>query len=105
MRGAKPGLLFYNNAGPAVLPFSGGLLCVAPMGLRRTISVNSGGTSGACDGVFSIDLNAFASGVLGGSPASYLSMPGTRINAQWWGRDTLATGTILSNAIEYEVQF
>ena len=102
-RGAKVGILIYHDQGQGSVPFQGGTLCLAPMALRRTINVASSGTPGECDGVFSIDMNSFASGKLGGKPAPYLSTSGVTINAQWWARDTQATGSFLSDAIEWVV--
>ena len=98
----KTGLLFYGF-GAAAIPFQGGTLCVNPQPLRRAVPVNSGGTGNNCDGEFLIDMNAFASGQLGGNPAGFLLIPGTVVNAQWWGRDTVQTGSLLSDALEYMV--
>jgi len=88
VRNQKPGLFLYSVTGAASTPFGGGLLCVnAPV--HRTIGVQSGGGPPAvqdCSGVYSIDLNAFASGGLGGSSAPELSIAGTRVCAQAWGR-------------------
>jgi hypothetical protein len=51
---------------------------------------------------YSIDMAAFAAGALGGNPDPALSIPGTIVNCQWWGRDHPASfGTALSNALEY----
>ena len=102
-RGNKSGLLLYTEAGRAASPFSGGTLCVATP-LRRSLAVSSGGTNGQCDGTFSLDMNAFASGGLGGNPSAFLSLPGVVVDVQWWGRDTIPTGAFLSNALEYRIQ-
>lgn len=55
-------------------------------------------------GWFSIDMNAFARGRLGGAPHATLSTPGTQVNCQYWGRDqglAARDNDMLSNAIEY----
>jgi hypothetical protein len=53
-------------------------------------------------------MNAFASGNYAPgfpiyNPAAFLSLPGQQVNCQWWGRDTPATGSFMSNALEYWV--
>ena len=107
-RASKTGILMYNTTpqAPAV-PFQGGVLCVTPSGLRRAGPAGSGGTPGLCDGVFTIDMNTFAQGLWpqpSNTPAPFLKTPGTQVNGQWWGRDSVATGSFLSNALEYVVQ-
>jgi hypothetical protein len=86
---SKNGLFFYGVSGSAATPFGGGTLCVAPP-VRRTPGQNSGGTAppaADCTGVFSIDMNAFAQGALGGTPLPALSVAGTAVYVQSWGRD------------------
>jgi hypothetical protein len=106
--GARPGkygLLLYGADGPSSAPFSGGTLCIAAPVRRGPITAAVGGTTGAnCDARFSIDWNAFASGALGGNPQAYLTASGQRVNVQWWGRDSLTSGSLLSDAIEYLVR-
>ena len=113
-RSCRMGVLLINTSlAAAPLPFHGGTLCVDPSGLRTAGAVNAGGTPGPnqCDGAFSIDLNTFASGAwtvgdCAGSPtalpaivpAAYLQVPRTTVPSQFWGRDTPATGALLSNA-------
>ena len=103
-KGTKCGLLLYGDDGPAqpAFPFSGGLLCVAPQ-IKRSVGVcDATGTPGACDGVLAIDMNAFATGALGGNPLPSLLVPGTQVNCQFWGRDTPGN-SLLSDALQYVV--
>jgi hypothetical protein len=120
-RDNRSGILMYNNQGlvPGV-PFQGGTLCVNPMGIRRAGSTNSKGscppTPIGCIGVFSVDMNAFAnamwfvpdcaganSGIPANNPAAFLLVPGTQIDAQFWGRDSVATGSFVSDGLSYVV--
>jgi len=103
-RGQQLGILLYSNSGPASLPFQGGTLCVGPSPLLRGPAVSSGGTLDQCDGQFALDVNAFASGVAGGDPDPFLSAPGTEVFCQWWGRDSVSTGSFLSDALRYIVR-
>jgi hypothetical protein len=48
-------------------------------------------------------MNAFAQGLLGGNPNAFLSVQGALVQAQFWGRDSVATGSFLSAAVEYTV--
>jgi hypothetical protein len=112
-RGNRLGVLLYNTAlAPAPLPFNGGLLCVQPMGLRRGGPTNSLGTSGACDGVFSIDMNTFAQGlwvvpptgaIPPNNPAGFLTTAGTSVHCQFWGRDSIQTGSYVSEGLSFSV--
>lgn len=103
----QPGLLLYSFQGRADLPFAGGRLLVSTP-VRRSIPLNSGGTTSSfdCSGRFALDLSAFARGELGGNPAAGLALPGTVVNCQWWGRDPGFAGpnqTLLSDALELVV--
>ena len=75
------------------------------------------GTPGPnCDGAFSIDMNAFASnswtvpkcdgtpsGIPPNSPAPALKVISTTIFTQYWGRDSVMTGSFVSGGYEYVV--
>jgi hypothetical protein len=103
-RPGKLGFLLYTDGGrrtpPA--PFAGGWLCLEGA-VRRAPLTQAAGPSGGCKAVFALDLNAFAAGLLGKTPPAYLSLPGTQVNCQWWGRDSYAHGDYLSDALEYRV--
>jgi hypothetical protein len=102
----KFGLLIYSDAGrmtPAGPFAQNGFLCIQPPIRRGPAVLSAGGTPGACDSSFVLDVNAFAAGQAGGNPNLFLSVPGTMVNAQWWGRDNVQTGAYLSNAVEYVV--
>jgi hypothetical protein len=115
----KTGSLLYNTESlSSGVPFHGGTLCVAPNGIRRAGPIDSQGTPGgaSCDGAFAIDINAFAAGLWpvpdcagqpaglpAHHPAAYLTTPGQDVYCQFWGRDSLATGSFLSAGIQYTV--
>ena len=108
-RNNKNGLLFYGVNGQANTPYQGGTLCVKTP-IKRTPSTNSGGTpapANDCTGVYSLDMNAFAQGLIpGGTPLAALTVPGTVVDCQWWGRDPgfpAPNNTSLSDGLEYVV--
>ncbi|MCK6447876.1 MAG: hypothetical protein L6Q99_15900 [Planctomycetes bacterium] len=103
----KNGLLIYGSTGRAATPFGGGTLCVAAP-LKRSILLATGGNPppNDCSGALALDLNAFASGGLGGNPAAFLSAPGTVVDCQYWSRDpgfSAPNNLSLSDAVEYVV--
>lgn len=117
IRACRAGLLLYTNQPPvAAQPFGGpgnGALCLSGMGLRRAGPIESGGTPQFCDGILSIDMNQFrslnwsASGCNPATgqnnPAAFLGNIGTTVNAQVWGRDSVAAGQVLSDGISWAV--
>ena len=102
------GIVLYSLAGEASVPFRGGTLCIAAP-LRRTPPTSSGGSplpANDCSGAYAIDMNAFASGALGGNPDPSLSVPGTAVWMQAWGRDpgfAAPDNTSLSDGLRYFV--
>jgi subtilisin family serine protease len=101
--GGQIGLLIYTDAGPANVPFLGGRLCLN--GVKRTVPVpETTGTPGQCNGTLAIDMNLFRAGFIGGNPSASLSVPGTQIRCQFWGRDSAGTfGSLLSSGMDYIV--
>jgi hypothetical protein len=102
----KAGLLFYSVAGPNATAFQCGTLCVlAP--IRRTPAQQSGGTpppTNDCTGVWALDMNCFAVGNCGGVPLPALTVMGTQVWCQWWGRDPFCAppcNTQLSDGLTY----
>ncbi|HUR27209.1 MAG TPA: hypothetical protein VM509_03425, partial [Planctomycetota bacterium] len=110
LRNNKPGFLLYTKGGRGAIPFQGGYLCIgAP--IKISTPLHSGGSAypmNDCSGVWSLDMNAFAAGALGGIPAPYLRIVGTVIDAQFWGRDNIlpwVSNSALTDGLEFVVCF
>jgi hypothetical protein len=98
----KFGLLFFGVSGRVAFPFQGGTLCVLPP-IRRTITQDSGGTTGAtdCSGVYSYDFNAL---VRSGTQPDLGA--GVFVDCQYWSRDPASPSTTgLTNAVEFGIGF
>lgn len=97
VEGAKSGLIFYGITGFVALPFGNSTLCVAPT-TQRTPLQTSGGVAGACNGMFTLDWNAYRA-----ANPSALGQPfhvGSTLMVQAWFRDPPAPGgTNLSGAV------
>jgi len=93
-----PGMQFSFNQGATVF----GYLCIGSP-VHRGNNTNSGGSAN-CDGAFTFDMNAFASGNSGGNPQAFLLLPGNLIYVQWWGRDNFFHGDYLTGTLEYTVR-
>jgi len=98
--GSKTGIFFFSQNGQQANVWGNGTSyqCVAPP-VRRTPSQSGGGTSGACDGSWAIDFNAYAAANPAKAPA-----PAVPVQMQLWFRDPLNTSnqtTSLSDALEF----
>jgi hypothetical protein len=103
VEGARKGLFFFGTSGRQAAPWGGGssFQCVVAPVYRAGIQ-NGGGTLGACDGSFSVDLNALW---CAGCPKPAINPgAGTLVQAQLWYRDPLnpsGTTTSLSDAVVF----
>lgn len=101
LSGQRSGLVFYGVSGRdlVALTTAKGLLCVKGP-VQRTPVGNTGGTSGGCDGMLTLDWNAFMAGAPSalGSPR----MAGQRVQAQAWHRDPVGVKpAALTRALEF----
>ncbi len=103
----KNGILIYGLTGRAATPFGGGTLCLANP-IKRTPVASTGGHAppNDCSGSLSLDMNAFAAGLLGGNPSPALSSVGQTVDTQFWSRDpgfAAPNNISLTDALEYVV--
>jgi hypothetical protein len=102
VEGQKTGLLFYGVTGPKAsiwAPGSTSWLCVKSP-TQRMPPANSGGTTNACDGSFSVDWLAYLSTHSGALGSPFVA--GTVVQAQAWFRDPPAPNTTnLSNGLQF----
>jgi hypothetical protein len=103
VEGQRSGLIFYGTSGPLALPWGGSAsyLCVkSPQ--QRTGTQSSGGTDNACDGIYTLDFNAYLA-----SHPTALGQPFAAVTTVWaqaWYRDPPAPGgTQLSDAVRFDV--
>ena len=101
--GDKNGIFFYGFNGQQANPWGNGtsLQCVVPPVKRAGLQAGSG-TSGACDGTFSQDMNAYWST----ATPSKVPAIGQEVSLQLWFRDPNNTSnqtTSLSDAIKFKV--
>jgi hypothetical protein len=100
VEGAKEGLFFFGTGGRQAVPWGNGgsFQCVVPP-VKRTGLQDGTGTSGLCDGTFSLDFNAYLTANPQKNPGA-----GFTVQAQAWFRDPQNTSnqtTSLSNALEF----
>jgi len=103
--GQKAGGFYFGWNGQLALPWgnSTSLMCVNSPRFRAGL-MSGAGTSGACDGAFSVDLNAMWCATCP-KPSKNPGI-GTVVDAQFWFRDPASSTSIttaLSNAIEFTV--
>jgi hypothetical protein len=100
--GQRAGIVFYGVSGRFIQPWATGstsFLCLKTP-TQRTGVQNSGGTTGACDGVIALDWNAYRAGNPGALGAPFAT--GQTLESQAWFRDPPAPKTTnLSNALEF----
>ena len=105
VEGSKTGLFFYGTNGRQANPWGNGtsFVCVIPPRVRGGL-LSGGGTNGACDGLFTQDLNARWCATC--PKPSHNPGPGALVQAQLWYRDPLSTSnqsSSMSDALEFSV--
>jgi hypothetical protein len=101
VEGKKPGFFFYGFNGQQSKQWGNGTsyLCVLPPS-KRTPLVQGVGTTGLCDGAFSLDLNAYWQT----APANKVPSGGEFVSLQLWYRDPFTTSN-LSRSLSDGVSF
>jgi uncharacterized Zn-binding protein involved in type VI secretion len=102
VEGDKMGLFYFGTSGAIGNPWgsTSSYKCVA-LPAKRGALISSGGTSGACDGTFSYDLNARWAQQPPQNPGA-----GAEVQVQLWYRDPFNTGnkdTSYSDALDVHV--
>jgi hypothetical protein len=94
VEGAKNGLFFYGFSGAQANQWGNGssYQCVVPPFMRAGLLPGTG-TSGACDGSFAQDFNAYWSG----ANPSKVPAVGQRVNLQLWHRNPINTSNQTSS--------
>lgn len=101
--GQRNGLIYYGVAGGMSGPWGGGSsrLCVRAPRARLPV-LSTGGTVGACDGVLSIDWNAWRSANPGALGQPFV--PGETVWAQAWYRDPASPlGSSLTGGVVFQL--
>jgi YVTN family beta-propeller protein len=94
--GGNLGIAYFNDQGPAAIPFGtqGGFICAVPG--FRTPPKTSGGNAGVCNGLYQFTL----ADLLAAGPS--VIVPGHTVNAGIWFRDPPSADAFgLSNGIEF----
>ncbi len=96
----KSGTLFYGVNGRRSTPFWGGTMCVQGPRKRTPLQTSGGNPPpNDCSGVLLYDFNARIQ-----SGADPNLVAGTRVNAQYWYRDSASSFDVgLSDAVEFDV--
>jgi len=102
VEGSKRGLFFFGISGRQAAPWgnSTSYQCVVPPVVRTPLQQESG-TSGLCDGLQALDLNAWFQAKPAANPGA-----GQLVQAQFWYRDPFATTNVktsMSDALEFLV--
>jgi hypothetical protein len=105
VEGAKDGMFFFGSSGRQANSWGSGTsyMCVLPPRIRTGLQTGTG-TPGACDGLFTVDLNALWCSTCP-KPAKNPGA-GAILQAQLWYRDPFNTSnqtTSLSDAVEFGV--